>query len=189
MPAASQPWSVRFANSVTVRNPEIAPRWDYTAGVVLLAIDRVATRRDDKAMHAYVKRNVDRFVQSDGSITGYKPDEFNLDQIAEGRLLFSLLARSGDARYRIAAQHLREQLTRQPRTSEGGFWHKQVYPQQMWLDGLYMAEPFYAAYAVQFNEPQAFDDIVNQFVFVYRLVNGASYHLIGKKLVLALVEK
>lgn len=176
----SRPWSVRFAEAVIARNPDVHLRWDYTAGVVLLAIDRVASTRGDNAMRAYVKRNMDRFVQPDGSISGYKQDEFNLDQVAQGRLLFPLLARTGDERYRNAARHLREQLAKHPRTSEGGFWHKQVYPQQMWLDGLYMAEPFYAQYARDFGEPSAFDDVTKQFLLAARHTRdprtGLMYH-------------
>ncbi|HVD61035.1 MAG TPA: glycoside hydrolase family 88 protein [Gemmatimonadaceae bacterium] len=175
-----QPWSVRFARSVIAHNPEVAPRWDYTAGVVLLAINRVATKRNDAAMLDYVKRNIDRFVQPDGTIVGYKTDDFNLDQIAEGRLLFPLFATTKDARYRIAAQHLRDQLSKQPRTPEGGFWHKGVYPQQMWLDGLYMAEPFYAEFARTFSDPSAFDDVAKQFLLVERHTHdprtGLMYH-------------
>ena len=159
-----KPWSLRFAESVITRNPTIHPKWDYTAGVVLLAIQRVAEARKDQQLLAYVKTNIDRLVQPDGSITGYRADEFNLDQIAEGRLLFPLMAGASDARYRKAARLLREQLRRQPRTSEGGFWHKQIYPQQMWLDGLYMAEPFYAQYARTFNEPSDYADIARQFL-------------------------
>jgi unsaturated rhamnogalacturonyl hydrolase len=175
-----QPLSVQFANAVIKRNPEVSPRWDYTAGVVLLAIDRVATSRNDATMRSYVKRNMDHFVQPDGTITGYKPEEFNLDQIAQGRLLFPLFARSHDQRYRIAASHLRDQLRKHPRTAEGGFWHKQVYPQQMWLDGLYMAEPFYAEYAKTFGERDAFDDVIRQFLLAARHMRdpgtGLMYH-------------
>ena len=174
------PWSVRFAESVMKRNPEVTPRWDYIAGVVLLAIDRVGTTRQNEEMRGYVKRNMDRFVQPDGTITGYKLDEFNLDQIAQGRVLFPLYQRTKDNRYRIAASHLREQLRRHPRTAEGGFWHKQVYPQQMWLDGLYMAEPFYAEYAKTFGDPAAFDDVAKQFLLIARHTRdartGLMYH-------------
>ncbi len=176
----NQSWSVRFSRAVIARNPEVHTRWDYTAGLVLLAIDRVASARNDASMRSYVKRNMDRFVQSDGSITGYKLDEFNLDQIAQGRLLFPLLTRTNDQRYRKAAQHLREQLSKHPRTAEGGFWHKQIYPEQMWLDGLYMAEPFYAQFARTFNEPAAHDDIAKQFLLVTRHTRdpktGLMYH-------------
>jgi unsaturated rhamnogalacturonyl hydrolase len=172
--------SVQFANSVIKRNTDVTPRWDYIAGVVLLAIDRVGTAQRSESMHAYVKRNMDRFVQPDGTITGYKLEEFNLDQIAQGRLLFSLYQGTHDDRYRMAARRLREQLERQPRTKEGGFWHKQVYPQQMWLDGLYMAEPFYAEYARTFGEARAFDDVAKQFLLIARHTRdprtGLMYH-------------
>jgi len=162
------PWSVRFARSVMQRNPQTHRRWDYTAGVVLGAIEKVALARHDSAMLAYVKTNMDRFVKPDGSIDGYKLDEFNIDAVSQGRLLFGLYDRTHDPRYKKAADLLREQLRKQPRTNEGGFWHKQIYPQQMWLDGLYMGEPFYAQYAKAFNEPDAFDDVARQFLLVAR---------------------
>ncbi len=174
------PWSVRFADAVVARNPQVAPRWDYTAGLVLLAIERVAESRRDSALHSYVKTNIDRFVQPDGSIIGYKPDDYNLDQIAEGRLLFPLWNETHDARYRRTAELLRNQLRTQPRTSEGGFWHKKIYPQQMWLDGLYMAEPFYAEYTRVFGDSTAYDDVSRQFLLVARHTRdsrtGLMYH-------------
>lgn len=174
------PWSVRFADAVIKRNPQVHAKWDYTAGLVLLAIQRVGESRNDQRLLNYVKTNIDRFVQPDGSITGYKADEFNLDQIAEGRLLFSLGKKTGDSRYKRAASLLRSQLEQQPRTSEGGFWHKQIYPQQMWLDGLYMAEPFYAQYAKEMGDPDAFDDVTKQFLLIARHTRdpktGLMYH-------------
>ncbi len=83
----------------------------------------------------------------DGSIRTYRLEEYNLDQINEGKLLFFLHETTGDERYKQAASLLREQLRTHPRTSAGGFWHKQIYPHQMWLDGIYMASPFYAEFA------------------------------------------
>jgi unsaturated rhamnogalacturonyl hydrolase len=150
------------------RNPKTHRRWDYTAGVVLAAVERVGLARRDEAMLTYVKANMDRWVKPDGSIETYRPDEYNLDHIAPGRVLFGLYERTNDERYRKAADLLRQQLRTHPRTSEGGFWHKQIYPQQMWLDGLYMAEPFYAQYAHAFGEPAAFDDVARQFLLVAR---------------------
>jgi unsaturated rhamnogalacturonyl hydrolase len=178
--SASPAWSTRMAEAVIARNPQTHTRWDYTAGVVLLAIQRVGEATGNAKMLAYVKENMDRFVQPDGTITGYQLEEFNLDQIAQGRLLFPLWQRTKDERYRKAADHLRDQLRRHPRTSEGGFWHKQIYPQQMWLDGLYMAGPFYAEYARTFGEPAAFDDVAKQFLLVARHTRdartGLMYH-------------
>lgn len=178
--SASPAWSTRMAEAVMARNPQTHTRWDYTAGVVLLAIQRVGEATGNAKMLAYVKENMDRFVQPDGTITGYQLEEFNLDQIAQGRLLFPLWQRTKDERYRKAADHLRDQLRRHPRTSDGGFWHKQIYPQQMWLDGLYMAGPFYAEYARTFGEPAAFDDVARQFLLVARHTRdartGLMYH-------------
>jgi unsaturated rhamnogalacturonyl hydrolase len=175
-----QPWSVRIARSVMRRNPQTHRRWDYTAGVVLGAIERVGLARRDAAMMEYVKTNMDRWVKPDGSIEGYDPAEYNIDEVAQGRLLFGLLERTRDARYRKAADHLREQLRTQPRTAEGGFWHKKIYPQQMWLDGLFMGAPFYAQYGRTFNEPAALDDVARQFFLVSRHTRdprtGLMYH-------------
>lgn len=171
--ASATPWSVRFARAVMTRNPQNHRRWDYTAGVVLGAIERVGQARRDTAMLQYVRRNMDRFIGADGRIGGgYDSAEFNIDGVSQGRVLFPLYLRTRDARYRTAAQQLRGQLAAHPRTAEGGFWHKQIYPQQMWLDGLYMAQPFYAQYAATFASPSEratiFDDVAKQFLLVAR---------------------
>jgi unsaturated rhamnogalacturonyl hydrolase len=179
-PVGARPMSLRMVESVMKRNPQTHRRWDYTAGVILGAIERVALARRDPAMLAYVKANMDRFVKPDGSIEGYDIAEFNLDEVSQGRLLFGLYERTKEARYRRALDTLRTQLRTQPRTPEGGFWHKQIYPQQMWLDGLYMAQPFYAQYARTFGEPAAFDDVARQFLLVARHTRdprtGLMYH-------------
>ena len=180
VPVGARPMSLRMVESVMKRNPQTHRRWDYTAGVVLGAIERVALARRDQAMLDYVKANMDRFVKPDGSIEGYDIQEFNLDEVSQGRLLFGLYERTKDARYKKAMDTLRVQLRTQPRTPEGGFWHKQIYPQQMWLDGLYMAQPFYAQYARTFGEPAAFDDVAKQFLLVARHTRdprtGLMYH-------------
>ncbi len=178
--APAQPWSVRLAESVMRRDSVVHPQWDYVAGVVLLGVNRVGERTGDPRYARYVKSNIDRLVDQQGNITSYRLDDFNLDQINEGKLLFPLYARTKDARYRKAADLLREQLRQHPRTKEGGFWHKKTYPNQMWLDGLYMAEPFYAQYARDFGEPSAFDDVAKQFLLVARHTRdprtGLLYH-------------
>jgi unsaturated rhamnogalacturonyl hydrolase len=169
-----------MAESVMRRDTLVHPEWDYVAGVVLLGIHRVGERTGDSRFGRYVKRNVDRFVRPDGTIATYELEEFNLDQINEGKLLFPLYASTRDTRYRRAADLLREQLRRHPRTKEGGFWHKKTYPNQMWLDGLYMAQPFYAQYAREFGEPAAFDDVARQLLLMARHARdprtGLMYH-------------
>lgn len=165
------PWSVRFARAVMTRNPDTHRRWDYTAGVVLGAIERVGQARRDNAMLTYVRRNMERFVSADGHVLGgYSRDEYNIDAISQGRVLFALASRTGDARYLKAATELRTQLRTHPRTSEGGFWHKKIYPQQMWLDGLYMGQPFYAQYASVVAGPAERDSIYNDVALQFLLV-------------------
>ncbi len=165
-PVAAQttPWSVRVAQTAMRQHAVISDRWDYTAGLMLLAIDRVGVVTHDPRAAAYVKRSIDSLVHADGTIATYTASEYNLDQINEGRALLVLSARGGDARYARAADRLREQLRSQPRTADGGFWHKNIYPQQMWLDGLYMAEPFYAEYALVHHDTAAMTDVAHQFL-------------------------
>ena len=173
-----RPWSVRMVETVMTRHPIVHEKWDYTAGLVLTGVERLGDRTRDARYRKYVQDNMARLVQPDGSITSYRADEFNLDQINQGRLLFPLSARTGDARYEKAIERLRDQLRHQPRTSEGGFWHKQIYPQQMWLDGLYMAEPFYAQYAAVAHDTAAFSDVARQFLLAVRHTRDAKTGLL-----------
>ena len=179
-PADGRPWSAHIAESVMRRSPQVHRRWDYTAGVVLGAIERVGLARKDERMLAYVRTNMDRWVRADGTIEGYELEEYNLDHVAPGRVLFGLQARTRDARYRRAADLLRGQLRTHPRTTEGGFWHKKMYPQQMWLDGLFMAQPFMAQYARTYGDSAALDDVARQFLLVTRHTRdprtGLLYH-------------
>jgi unsaturated rhamnogalacturonyl hydrolase len=155
-------------------------KWTYDHGLVLKGIERVYLATGDKQYFDFIQRSIDHFVNDDGSIRTYKIDEYNIDHILPGRNLLYLYKATGNEKYRKAAALLREQLKTHPRTSEGGFWHKKIYPSQMWLDGLYMGEPFYAEYAATFNEPTAFDDIAKQFILMERHARddktGLLYH-------------
>ncbi|HEV2837290.1 MAG TPA: glycoside hydrolase family 88 protein [Pyrinomonadaceae bacterium] len=143
-------------------------KWTYDHGLVLKGIERVWENTRDKQYLDFIQRNMDHFVNDDGSIRTYSLDEYNIDNILPGRNLLFLYRVTGQQKYRKAAALLREQLMTHPRTSEGGFWHKKIYPSQMWLDGLYMGEPFYAEYAATFHEEKAFDDIAKQFILMER---------------------
>jgi unsaturated rhamnogalacturonyl hydrolase len=143
-------------------------KWTYDHGLVLKGIERVWINTGDKQYFDFIKRGMDHFVADDGTIHTYSQDEYNIDNILPGRNLLFLYKATREEKYKKAAALLREQLNTHPRTSEGGFWHKKIYPSQMWLDGLYMGEPFYAEYAVTFNEPAAFDDIAKQFILMER---------------------
>ena len=155
-------------------------RWNYENGLILHAI-REASNRHLGGIHDTALRKIaDALVTHGGSITGYRQDEFNLDQINAGRFIFAMWKDSGDERFRIAVEKLMDQLARQPRTASGSFWHKKIYPNQIWLDGLYMFGPFTARYAVEFSNSALFDDICLQFFHVRdRMKDGASglyYH-------------
>ena len=166
-----EPWTVDY-------NPK--PVWNYTQGLVAQAMIQVWKAGNNKAYYTYAKEYADKFIDSKGNISGYKIEEYNIDCVNSGKFLFDLFEKTKDERYRKAIILLRNQLKTQPRTSEGGFWHKQRYPNQMWLDGLYMGAPFYAQYAVAFNEPAIFDDVVNQFVIIHKHTFnpeiGLNYH-------------
>lgn len=161
--AATRPWSMRMADSVIARHTPARAEWHYEHGLVLLAILQVWRATGEHRYWEHVKQTADLFIAPDGSIRTYSMTDYNLDQINYGKLLFPLYQATGEPRYAHAIETLRMQLAGQPRTESGGFWHKQIYPFQMWLDGLYMAAPFYAQYANVYGEVAAFDDIAQQF--------------------------
>jgi unsaturated rhamnogalacturonyl hydrolase len=140
--------------------------WNYEIGVVLKGFDALYRQTGNKKYLDYMQRIIDHFIGANGDIRTYELVEYNIDHITPGRILLVLYKETKDEKYRKAASLLREQLAWQPRTREGAFWHKLRYPYQMWLDGLFMAQPFLTEYSVMFNEPSNFDDIVNQFVWM-----------------------
>jgi unsaturated rhamnogalacturonyl hydrolase len=163
---ADRAWSARMADSAIARHSPASARWHYEHGLVLKAIEQVWRATGDDGYWRFIKDTVDLFIDSEGQIRTYRVEEYNLDQINPGKLLFPLYQATGDARYKNAIALLRRQLAGQPRTSSGAFWHKQIYPFQIWLDGLYMAGPFYAEYGATFDEPAAFDDVAHEISLV-----------------------
>jgi unsaturated rhamnogalacturonyl hydrolase len=183
--AAGAPWSQRAADAAIKRWPggrfvaAGAPWiWNYELGMLLAGMNAVGHRSSDKRYYNYIKSSVDTFVGADGSIATLKPEEHQLDNILLGRQLLFLYGTTGEPRYEKAASLLYRQLMIQPRAPSGGFWHKQRYPNQMWLDGLYMAEPFYAEYALKFHHPEAFKDIALQFRLIDARVRDAKTGLL-----------
>jgi unsaturated rhamnogalacturonyl hydrolase len=171
---AQQPWSKRMAYSAIERWPdgEIVVNnktlgdWAYDKNILLAGFTELWQNTADPAYYRYIQHSMDRLVSSEGGIPAYKPEDLSLDEVALGRELLLLYGRTKNEKYYKAATTIRQQLDAQSRTPAGGFWHKQKYPNQMWLDGLYMAEPFYARYAATFQQPQAFDDIAKQFALI-----------------------
>jgi unsaturated rhamnogalacturonyl hydrolase len=140
--------------------------WNYEMGVVLTGFEKLAQAKKDERYLAYTKKIIDHFITANGEIRTYNPEEYNLDNIPAGRQLLHLYQRTKEEKYKTAATSLYNQLAWQPRNKTGGYWHKLKYPTQMWLDGLYMAQPFAAEYALLFNDNRKFDDIINQFVWM-----------------------
>ncbi|MCB0647694.1 MAG: glycoside hydrolase family 88 protein [Saprospiraceae bacterium] len=155
-------------------------KWNYEIGVVLTGFERLWEVTGKREYLIYMKGILDHFVSDKGDIRTYDLMEFNLDNIPPGRQLLTLHKVYRDKRYLIAAGQLAKQLEWQPRLKEGGYWHKMVYPYQMWLDGLYMGEPFKAAY-LKFNEDDAhWDDVADQFIWMAKNAidekTGLMYH-------------
>ena len=140
--------------------------WNYIDGCMLTALMEMTSITGDERYAAFAEKVIDHFVQEDGNILTLKPEKANLDDINEGRVLFELYKKTGTQKYRLAADRLMEQVKAQPRTWEGNFWHKAIYPDQVWLDGIYMAQPFYALYVKNFGDGD-FSDIVKQIKTVY----------------------
>ncbi|MGX5690627.1 glycoside hydrolase family 88 protein [Arcticibacter tournemirensis] len=155
-------------------------KWTYDQGVLLEGVSSIWQRTADRKYFEYIKKSMDFFVQSDGTIRTYEHKSYNIDNVKNGRSLLLLYRVTGQEKYLKAAQILRNQLNTHPRTNEGGFWHKKIYPYQMWLDGLYMGQPFYAEYSAMMGDTAAFNDITNQFVFMEKhsrdAATGLMYH-------------
>lgn len=135
--------------------------WNYIDGCMITSLLEIAHITGNDQYFKFCETFIDHYVEEDGHILTFEPDKYNLDDINEGRVLFELYDSTGKEKYRKAAERLKNQLGQQPRTVEGNFWHKAIYPNQVWLDGLYMAQPFNALYEKHFGN-QDFSDIVSQ---------------------------
>lgn len=143
------------------------PKWDYVDGCVMTSFYTIYLQTGDKKYLDFIDSYIDYYVFDDGSIRGYELDTYNLDNINEGRVLFDLYRETGKEKYKKAIELLYKQISSQPRTGSGNFWHKKIYPNQVWLDGIYMAQVFYTRYETEFNNCKNYEDIVKQFEAVY----------------------
>ena len=174
---AQQPYSVRMIRSEMKRNPDATyldgrngeRKWNYTTGLELKSFLDAAERYDMPEVVQYVRDWADTMATEKGEVYKYKKSNYNVDHICPARIYFDLHDMFGDQdkRYRRVTRMIREQIDSQPRTQSGEFWHKQVYPHQVWLDGFYMALPFYAEYTKRYapkeQRDSLFADIVHQF--------------------------
>jgi len=153
--------SLSYGNWDAVRNR--ASKWNYTTGLLMEAMDDVSKATGDIQFAEYAQRTIDSYLDDDGTIKTYKSDQFNIDNINSGKMLLRLYAQHGDAKYRTAIETLAAQLRDHPRTSEGAFWHKQRYPHQLWLDGVYMGMPFLAAVGEMEGDDEKLEEAVREF--------------------------
>jgi unsaturated rhamnogalacturonyl hydrolase len=166
-------WSVRLSDSFMQQNPLVSDMpfqkrrcWNYENGCILTALERMWRKTGDPRYFDYIKRNMELFIQDDGSIDTYRIEDYNVDQINQGKTLFLLYEQTGEQKYRTAIELLMTQMKGHPRTSEGGLWHKKIYPFQMWLDGVYMTSPFITRYAAMFDAPEWFDDAAHEILLM-----------------------
>jgi unsaturated rhamnogalacturonyl hydrolase len=155
-------------------------KWNYIDGCMITALLSLYEMTGNERYFTFAKDFIDYFVQPDGTIRTYDVTEYNLDNINTASNLFFLYDKTGDEKYKLALDHVRTQLDTMPRTKEGSFWHKDIYPNQVWLDGLYMAEPFYMRYETKFRKMEKCSDVIHQFKNVEKYMKdpktGLYYH-------------
>lgn len=183
----STKWSIQMSESFMHQYPLVSDMpfqrrrcWNYENGCMLTAFEQMWRKTGDHRYFDYIKTNMDLFIKPDGSIETYRLEEYNVDQINQGKSLFLLLEQTGDERYRKALDLLVTQMKSHPRTSEGGLWHKKIYPYQMWLDGVYMTSPLLAQYAQAFGASEWFDDVTHEILLMEKHARdpktGLLYH-------------
>lgn len=167
-------WSERMALSIMKRHPEAwkidnqeVPKWDYKIGMILTAYEKLYIKTKNPKYYDYIKGYADVFIDKTGAIKNFDPQNHSLDNINAGKILFSLYDSTKDEKYLVALKTLRKNFDDYPRTQSGGFWHKKIYPNQMWLDGLYMGEPFYARYTAKYEAGEKLNDVAHQFELLH----------------------
>jgi len=169
--ASAEKWSVRMANTVIEQSDSLIhyvqgkPKWAYDVAFLGMAIDRLGNV--DPKYSKYMEDWVKYFVQADGSVIDYRLKEYNLDRIFPGRNVLTVYKRNPDLKYKIALDNFIEQLKTHPKTNTGGYWHKNIYPWQMWLDGIFMGSTYMVQYAKEFNAPEWFDVAAAQTKMIY----------------------
>lgn len=143
--------------------------WNYIDACMITSLLELYKTTKEQKYIDFIKKFVDYYVFEDGTIRGYHKDKYSTDDVCESRILFDMLDITGEEKYDKAIEYTFDQVKTHPRTKEGNFWHKKIYPNQIWLDGLYMMQPFYTRYQTLRNKKD-YADIVNQFKNVRKLM-------------------
>jgi unsaturated rhamnogalacturonyl hydrolase len=168
-------WSERMALSIMKRHPEAwqidnhpAPKWDYKIGMILTTYEKLYKQTKDPKYFDYIKNYADILIDKNGAFQKFDPKDYNIDFINAGKILFNLYETTKEEKYLVALKTLRKNFDDYPRTQSGGFWHKKIYPNQMWLDGLYMGQPFYARYTGKYEGGEKLNDVAHQFELLHQ---------------------
>ncbi len=156
-------------------------KWNYIDNCIIRSVLMMYDLSRDKRLLGYAVRFIDCYVDDNGDIPSMNPLDYNLDNINGGKNLIALYKLTGNEKYRLAYEKLyAQQICSQPRLDCGNFYHKAIYPMQIWLDGAYMALPFLAEYAVQTQDTALLDDVKNQIENIDALMKdkntGLYYH-------------
>lgn len=174
-------WSERMALSEIKRFPDPTlldfrdkPKWSYTNGLVLQAMSKVYEETNNQKLYDYIYDYANRMIEEDGAIKTYKMSNYNLDMIKSGDAIYYVYNKTEEPRFKNVMDTLHKQLEGQPTTSEGGYWHKKVYPYQMWLDGVYMAEPFHTKYAKSYMDDEEANKVYDKIMLQFDLIEKYS---------------
>lgn len=155
-------------------------KWNYEDGCVLMGCVQLYQATGKKKYQKIILDYLKSYILEDGAIQYYEEEKYNIDSINTGKILFYAYEWTGEERYRKAIEVLMNQLRNHPRTKSGNFWHKMIYPNQIWLDGLYMAQPFYMMYETRYHKKEHYNDIIEQFKnvrkYLYNEEKGLYYH-------------
>jgi unsaturated rhamnogalacturonyl hydrolase len=178
-------WAVDFSNAIIKRWPTNIEsmtgkiKWEYSNGIILHGIEKVYDHSKNADYLSYIKKWVDSYVNDNGVVT-IDSSLHSLDQIQPALLCLFLYKETGTAKYKAGADYILSYLGKQPKTASGGFWHKETYPNQMWTDGIYMAEPFVGKYGYRIGKIDYCDSIAT---FQPTLLYNKAYNSTSKLLV------
>lgn len=179
-------WAGKAVETMLKREPEVnlKGKWEYEDGLMLNGVMDVYERTKDQRYLEYIKHFFDTYIDDDGNVKGYDPELFRLDDINNGKVLLKLYFITKEPKYKLVLDRLFDQLQKQPRTPSDLFWHKKNYPNQVWLDGIYMGDVFYAEYLHYFVQDPDFTDVIHQFTKSYDIAldkqTGLCYHAVDE---------
>ena len=164
-------WLEYFTQYMETMFPEFLKNkvWNYKDDLCVIGASYLAEVTGDEKWNRYITANSQWLMAEDGTVANWKEEEHNIDKVSFGKSLRILRDLTGDAQYQVAVERAYDFLKHYPRTKTGNFWHKDIYPNQVWLDGLYMAMPFYAKTLLETGN-NSWDDIVNQFQSAHQLL-------------------